>query len=172
VNQAEPEGQSRSWIDEWLLGKVLAGVLQDLGVDESEAWRAVALIKILTSHQGWSMPGAAVQAHELVHTLLSDGEVQHYVRVNRYQDVLWFNKETFEELLRGLLWVASIQASGRLSTAEARQEAKACYELLEVLRRAAEASGYRVEELLKWASAEAGESVDSSDSGHERHGGE
>jgi len=157
VDRAGFEGQSRSWIDEWLLGKVLAGVFQDLGLDEAAAWRSVALVKLLTSHQGWAAKAVGVQAHELVRTLLSDGEVQRFLQVNRYQDVLWFNKEAFEELLRGLLWVGLIRASTHLSAAEAAREGDACYELLETLRQAAEDSGYRVEELLKWASGETGE---------------
>jgi len=162
VDRAGFVGQSRSWIDEWLLGKVLAGVLQDLGLDEGAAWRAVALIKLMTSHQEWPAVDAA-KADVLVRTLLGDGEVQHYVQVNRYQDVLWFNKEAFEELLRGLLWVALVRAAARRSIAAANQEASARWDVLETLRRAAEASGYRVEELLKWASVEANELADSQD---------
>ena len=47
ADEASCERTSRSWIDEWLLGKVLAGALQDLGLDESEAWQAVGVIKLL-----------------------------------------------------------------------------------------------------------------------------
>jgi glycosidase len=164
-------GTVLGWWTVHSLGKVLAAALQDVGMDEPAAWRAVALIKILTSHQGWSAQGA-VQADELVDTLLGDAEVQHYLQVNRYQDVLWFNKEAFHELLRGLLWVALIQASAHLLTAEATQKANVCYELLETLRQAADASGYRVEELVKLASAEADEPPAPSDSNDERPGAE
>ncbi len=45
--------QSRTWLDEWLLGRILADGLQKLGIDDQSAWRAVTLIKLLTTHQRW-----------------------------------------------------------------------------------------------------------------------
>jgi len=31
----------RSWIDEWLLGKIMASALADFGLSEPDTWRAV-----------------------------------------------------------------------------------------------------------------------------------
>ncbi|MEE9616239.1 MAG: alpha-amylase family glycosyl hydrolase, partial [Anaerolineae bacterium] len=53
VDEAAFARISRSWIDEWLLGKIIAVALQDLGLDDGAAWQAVTTIKILTSHQRW-----------------------------------------------------------------------------------------------------------------------
>ncbi len=157
-------GQSRSWIDEWLLGKVLAGALHDLGLEEGKDWQAVALIKLLTTHQRWSEDSALdparpkkavvrdtprLRAYRVLETLLKDGEVQHFLRVNRYGDVLWFNKEAFEELLRWLLLVGTIQAVAAQPAEEALVRVNAAHRTLRQMHRAEEQSGYQVEELVR-----------------------
>jgi hypothetical protein len=152
VGEAGFEGQSRSWIDEWLLGKVLAGALQDLGLDGAEAWQAVAVIKLLTSHQlrfATKAPDVRTKACEVLETLLEDDEVHPFLQVNRYQDVLWFNKQAFEQLLWWLLLAAATHTTASRPTALAGEEILACYEVVERLRQAGEESGYQVEELLR-----------------------
>lgn len=161
VAQAGFESQSRSWIDEWLLGKVSAGALRDLGLDESAAWQAVGTVKLLTSHQRWfaaQAPDARPRAYQILQALLKDDEVQLYLQVNRYQGVLWFNKEAFEQLLWWLFVVATVEISaeppldgtrGRLRPAtEIAKEILACYEVIQLLHQAEERSDYQVEKLL------------------------
>jgi glycosidase len=145
------EGQSRSWIDEWLLGKVLAGALQDLGLDEPTAWRAVTVVKLLTSHQRWfatEAPDPAARAYRILEQLLHDDEVQQFLHVNRYRDVLWFNKEAFEQLLWWLLLVAKISMTSLYPEAKIAEEILAGYGIVQRLRQAEEESGYQVEELM------------------------
>ncbi len=154
AGEADAEGQSRSWIDEWLLGKVLAGALQDLGVNGPAAWRAVAVIKVLTSHQRWfatEAPDAANRASHILETLLRDSEVQQFLQVNRHQDVLWFNKEAFEQMLWWLALVAAIRATAFHTAGKAREEMLACHEIVQQLLEAAQDSGYQVEQLLRLA---------------------
>ncbi len=43
----DPALTSRAWFDELRLGGALAGVLREVGLDESEAWRAVDLARLL-----------------------------------------------------------------------------------------------------------------------------
>jgi predicted metal-dependent HD superfamily phosphohydrolase len=147
MGEAGFEQQSRSWIDEWLLGKIVAGVLGDLGLDEAAAWRAVAVVKLLTTHQRWFV---AQRPHQVLERLLQDDEVQQFMQVNRYQDVLWFNKEAFEELLEWLLLVAAVQISADPGHTpdEAAKEIAACHAVVKKLERAGKKSGYQVERLL------------------------
>lgn len=162
VDEAGFEQISRSWVDEWLLGKIVAGALQDLGPDEGAAWRAVATIKVLTTHQRWfeKQPGAVSgqrlaggRAYRVLESWLEDEEIQRFVQVNRYQDVLWFNKEAFERLLWWMLLVAvvAISADPLRPAAEVAQEIVACYDVVRKLQRAEEESGYQVETLLEVA---------------------
>ncbi|RME47131.1 MAG: alpha-amylase, partial [Chloroflexi bacterium] len=116
VGTAGYEQQSRSWIDEWLLRRIIAGALQDLGLDELAARRVVAMVKVLTSHQRWFqvVPATAPnRAYQVLRSLLRDAEVQQFLQVNRYQDVLWFNREAFEQLMGWLLIVAAVDAASQ-----------------------------------------------------------
>ncbi len=154
VGQTGFEGQSRSWIDEWLLGKVIAGALRDLGLDEPSAWWSVGVVKLLTSHQRWfaaQAPDARARARQTLKALLQDSDVQHFLQVNRHQDVLWFNREAFEQLLWWLLLLAVIDIStDPLSPADkVAHDILASYEVIQCLHQAQERSDYQVEKLLR-----------------------
>jgi len=164
VDETDFEQISRSWIDEWLLGKIVAGALRDLGLDEAAAWRAVMTINLLTNHQRWfegqqvadvSSRGQRLakneQAYQVLESWLKDDEVQRFLQVNRYRGVLWFNKEAFEQLLwwMGLIAVVALSADPLRPQAEVAQEIAACYDVVKELQQAGEESGYQVEKLLE-----------------------
>lgn len=137
--------QSRSWIDEWRLGKVIAAVLQELGVAEPEARRAVMLIKVLTSHQRWER-----RVDRLLHALIEDSDVRQFLQVNRYQGVLWFNKEAFDQLRWWLLLVTVVQimADPDQPPDEVSKQVAEAFDTVVQMRRAERKSGYQVEKLL------------------------
>jgi len=141
---------SRSWQDEWLLGKITASALQDLGLDEGSAWWATSTIKILTAHQRWfEIDGSdGSRAYQVLRAWLEDDQIQRYLRVNRYQDVLWFNAEAFEQLLWWMTLVATLAISAEAPAGEAAERIAACHEVVKDLQRAEEESEYRVESLL------------------------
>jgi hypothetical protein len=157
------EQQSRTWIDEWLLGKIMAGVLQDGGLDEASAWRAVAMVKLLTEHQLWFKESkyepadkgerkpaqATEQARQVLASLLQDSEVQQFMQVNRWQGVLWFNKEAFERLLEWLLVLATVDAQRHELADQVARRIAERYGIVRELLQAEEASGYQVEKLLE-----------------------
>jgi glycosidase len=160
VDQPDGIQRSRSWIDEWVLGKIIAGVLvQVFGMSEATGWQAVTVIKILTTHQGWyrnadrTDPAGADKTLPscLLQSLLEDGDVQQFLQVNRYQGTLWFNKEAFDQLLwwLQLLAVVEISADPLRPPDSAAQEIKACGSILRDLQRAGDQSGYQVEKLLE-----------------------
>jgi len=151
-----PEGYaelSRSWIDEWLLGKLVAGALQDLGLDEGAAWWAVGTVKILVEHQQWCPAPSARkgQAYQVLQTWLQDDQVQQLLQVNRYRDVLWFNHEAFEKLLAWMLTVAAVEISADPERAPEKvaQDIVACYDVIKRLRQAEKESGYQIANLLE-----------------------
>lgn len=154
LHAADFEQQSRSWIDEWQLGRIIAGTLQELGVAESVAWQAVLVIKVLTSHQRWFAVAKAKEkrAYHILQTLLQDGEVRQLLQVNRYKDVLWFNKEAFERMLWWLFLVAVIASTAdpQRPIADVVGDISEYHDLIHALHQAEEKSGYQVEKLL-WA---------------------
>ena len=178
VSDAEYEQQSRSWQDEWLLGKLLVRSLTDLGIAEDTALQSVALIKLLTTRQGWLRERNAADAYSVLEGWLKDEEAQQFLLINRYQGTLWFNLEAFERLSWWMLMVAAVDAladsapSGR-STAKTSKSAAAPekaiagevttapdpsaiiasgFAIIERLRRSAAAAGFQVDRLLAGAS--------------------
>ena len=151
----EAAAQSRSWIDEWLLGKIVASTLQDLGLDEGAAWWSVGVVKILTSHQDWfaAQAAASEQAYQVLLSWLRDNEVQQLLQVNRYGGVLWFNGESFDQLLEWMLTVAAvtISADGDRTDEEIAEEIVDCYEVVNRLKEAEQESGFQVVALMEAA---------------------
>ena len=142
--------RSRSWIDEWLLGKIVAATLQDLGADEGAAWWAVGLIKLLVNHQRWFDLQASKKdyADLVLQSWLEDGEVQRFMQVNRYQGILWFNQEAFEDLLSWMAVVATVQIISSQPD-RATERIAANHEIIKRLLEAEAKSAYQVEGLLE-----------------------
>ncbi len=150
---------SRSWMDEWMLNKILVSTLNDLGLDDRSNWRAVTLVKLLTSHHAWwRMLGARLDKKDpsvkylTLTSILSDIDAISYLGVNRYQDVLWFNKEALEDLLWWLYIIAAIEISVAAGEAGHKDEfgtsIQRCYTTLSNILTNAQASGYKLEKLL------------------------
>jgi glycosidase len=106
---ADTGQQSASLIDEWLLGKVISGAMRELGQDDADAWRTVALVKLLCSTSTpIAAPDDAQTAAQVLASWLADRDMQWYVQVNRHRDMLWFNKEALDRLLWLLLAATAI----------------------------------------------------------------
>ena len=153
VTEEDYAAQSRSWLDEWLLGKLIAGTLQDMGLDRDAAWWAVGVVKILVSHQRWyevDVPKAK-RAYPVLTTWLKDGEVQRFVQVNRYGGVLWFNQQAFEQLLSWMMTLAAIEISAdpNLTPEEVAEGVVSCYDVVKKLQKAEAASDYQVVKLIE-----------------------
>jgi glycosidase len=146
-----PEGtaeQSRSWIDEWMLSKIMRQALLDLGADEGRAEHLTGLVRLLTGQQNWYAEATtpASRANKALQELLRDGLVQRYIGENRYQDTLWFNQESFEELLWWLFAIALLD----LPTSSVKPQAAIAerFAVVQKLMEAEAGSGYQVEKLL------------------------
>jgi hypothetical protein len=152
VNQREFAGQSHTWIEEWGFGKPILAVLGDLGMEEALAWNSLTVIKWLTSHQKWfeSKSSGQEQAYTILEELLKDSDVRHFLQVNQCNDIWWFNKEAFEELLWWLMMVAALTiGSDPLRPVHAViEELQGCYAIIRTWEKAEEKSEYQIEKFL------------------------
>ena len=153
VSQTDFEERSRSWIDEWRLGKTIASVLGDLGLEETAAYKSVSVVKLLAKHQRWYEVKRSDQnqAYRVLESLLKDGEVHQFLQVNRYNDILWFNKEAFDELRWWLFLVAVVEISSDplRSAHEVVKDVEECYTIIKTLHQAEKKSSYQLEKLLE-----------------------
>jgi len=63
---------SRSWIDEWLFGRIIGETLKDLGYGDKEIHDSQLLIKIFTTHQNWYAEG---DPRAILNSFMGDGAV-------------------------------------------------------------------------------------------------
>lgn len=154
MDEDNPYEMSVSLLDEWLLGRQLAGALQGDGQTEGDAWRAVTAVRLLTRYQSWCQEAIRPDAaHTILAEWLQDPDVQRMLQVNRYQGVLYFNRESFELFLQWALRIAAVALyATNMLDADARLQV--CYRVIRHLWLAGEESEYRVETLLKVAEGE------------------
>ncbi len=157
VDAEDFAGVSCSWVDEWLLGKLIAGALRDAEVEEGQAWYAVSAVKMLIAcldlPGAGAEPDAAVEessAYRVLYRALQIHEVQTYLGVNRHQGILWFNKEAFDHWLWWLMLTHTLNLLQTGATDETLCEGVvAFYGIIEQLREAELQSGYQVPQLLE-----------------------
>jgi hypothetical protein len=163
VTEMDFAGQSRSWVDEWLLRKIIVGAFKDLGADEDTALREVLLVNALISrHRSLvDYSGKPKAAYRVVEAWLKDDDARGFLQVNRYQDVLWYNKEAFDRLL-GLMLLAAIADAAAppggqkpdRDTVDLAEAISDYYDIARALKQAQAESGYRVDNLLAVAKGE------------------
>jgi glycosidase len=143
---------SEGSIEELGLGPVIADVFRQLGADEGGAWRVVSLIRMLgrlpLPSSVADLP-AAKQVPALAVALIADESVRPFIRVNVWEGVAWFNRESFEQML---WWMAALDAlAGLEDPTAAAGTAKAgltsAERITAALAAAATAAGYQLDKL-------------------------
>ena len=149
-------------IDDLQLGGVIAGVFRDLGLDDGAAWRLVALIRMLgripLPSSVADLP-AAERAPALARALTADEGIRPYIRVNIWEGVSWFNRESFAQVLWWMFALDALDAAGAGGEARAGAAARAsgaaavpkrlraAERLTATLSKAADACGYQLDKL-------------------------
>ena len=147
--------QARSWMTEWLLGKINIRALVGLGLEEGKAVWQVELVKLLVGCQNWYRTelGETLSQYKVLQGWLKDSAAQRFINANRYQGILWFNKESFDEFLWWMFTIAVLKiGNGLLSEPEdpdqVAQTIQDVFGLIQKLHAAGEQSGFQVEKLL------------------------
>ncbi|HEX5826401.1 MAG TPA: alpha-amylase family glycosyl hydrolase [Candidatus Limnocylindrales bacterium] len=143
---------SRAWIEELRLAPVIADALRARGLDEAAAWWAAERVRLLVDLPLASSPGdggaagdadAPALAARLGEAWLDHPVVRTFLRVNAWDGVEWFHRESWDELVA---WHDRLE---RVTTpADERAVAPLARALVERrLLAAGAASGYRVDGL-------------------------
>ena len=122
------EERTRSWLDEWRLTRVLDELYQQLGMDTGSSQRKLGLLRIIVSQQSWNLGIDDKTAGNLLQVWLEDEQVQRFIQVNRHNDILWFNQESFEELV----WWMKVTAWLEVNTDAATSRTQKVEQLLAV----------------------------------------
>jgi hypothetical protein len=136
---------SRAWFDELRLDSVLAAALRDAGLDDSAAWAATERVRLLLalprpSNIGGRSP--ADRSRRLVDAWLAHPDVRAFLRINRWEDVDWYGRGEWRELLDWALLLDAVDAADPTAI-------DATAEVIRSLADIGEQSGYRVDRLTK-----------------------
>jgi hypothetical protein len=104
------ELQSRSWFDEWRLSKYIKNTLRELSINEEEKTMEVgSIIKLIVSLHNWSnsMEYREKNFYSIFQSFFRDPEIQLYLKVNRYHNLLWYSAEKFDDFTRWI-WLTAI----------------------------------------------------------------
>ena len=134
--------------------------MEEWGLEEATARWAVALIKLLIGYQRWFEDAEEARdgvvdedvagnvAYRILYAMLREREVQAYLGVNRYQDALWFNQESFEQWARWIMLLSTVDFATDAGD-DFAQLLVARYALIRRWLKAEAASGYQITKLLE-----------------------
>jgi glycosidase len=134
------------WMDEWQLGNICAEAWMNTDWTTDKTWRQVQILRLLL-HQGdwWQQKSSSVST--LVTGWLTDEMTQNFLGFNRYQDLLWYNQEAFEEFIWWMNILAQLQAIS-LNKTEQLERLLGSWQIAIRLLQAEKASGFQVTKLL------------------------
>ena len=146
----EYKDYSNAWLDEFQLAKPLSDVLKDSGCEEEEVNEQVLLLRLGITQQDWYDQSRKQPIEVLVKTWLTNPEIQSFLRVNRYQGVIWYNREAFDVFTWWMSLIPIVRelskpASGRTSSIEMMLN---LFEIISSLKKLEGKSEYKFEKLI------------------------
>jgi glycosidase len=102
--------QSLSWSDEWHLGKALEETLKQMAFSTEEIQITLMSVRIASRHHSWLQELNGLPAKAILKDWLADPQIQYLLRVNRYNDILWYSREGFQTLVTLMQFVALLEA--------------------------------------------------------------
>lgn len=142
---------TRSLMDDWFLDRKIRRIFTGLEITEGDAHHLVHMVKVMVGHSDWAQVkgGEKNKPATQLKNLLLDREIQEIMGTNRYEGILYFNKEGFEYLcswLFGLGIITAFSQSEDIKTVA--QEIADLHQTLDTWSQAALKSGYEVEKWL------------------------
>ncbi len=154
LNHTDPDDMlSQARAEEWQFYKVLNEVLTGMGIDSSEAVRAVQALKLITARPDWYETASRQTTSEIISDWFSLPDIQSFLHCNRFEGILWYNREAFDSLLWWMTTAALLQARSdpRATENQALETIIGCHEIVRSLQKADKNSEYQVEKLLESA---------------------
>jgi glycosidase len=150
----------KQWMEEWQWMDALKDALMAAGLSESDAWqasrqarlmphRALLNVMIPKPARGKKASLASTPAVNLA-PLFDDPHAATLLQINAHDGATWFNKETYDGLMKALAFTTAFDALVDVEKTPAQQTAamKAARAAALQAMQQAEAAGYQVESLL------------------------
>ncbi len=142
-----------SWLKEWRLKKYLEDALLQSHDNKAEIQDMVLALDIGISLQNWYENFKPGSLQATLQKWFSEPEIQYYLKVNRYNEILWFNREAFSDFtwwvsILPIIQIASKEDAGATDLVET---ALHLFDFITILEKLVKASSYQVEKLITLA---------------------
>jgi len=108
---AEPQAVTLDWYQEWSFGRILSGAAIELGCDIGQATQIGDALRILIEQQHWFSSSKKMTPAEMARGWFGNQDIQRYLEVNRFNEVLYYNQERFEAFIWWMAAVAMVEAA-------------------------------------------------------------
>lgn len=88
-----------AWLEDWKLDQPLVEKLRTANVSEQDAQKFRYILRIAILHQDWLVKYRDLSIEELLETLFNSIEIRDFLKVNYFKDILWYDRDAFEELM-------------------------------------------------------------------------
>jgi glycosidase len=145
-----PEFQTQSWFGEWQFAKILRELANQYEITEIDQQTLVQSVYTLVGIGNWYATYQPDKFTTWIKELFNRQEIQQFLKINRYQGILWFNKERFEMLTWWLftLAVMNLGTNPKISSTSFLEEIFNLHKFSQKMLEIMEKSEYRVEYLI------------------------
>ncbi len=152
-NPDQFEDLSISWMDEWQLGKYFRDALAAAGCEEPEINKLYLSLKIAIAQQDWDRKSEGESLQIILQNWLSQQEIQYYLQVNRYNDVLWYSREYFDEFAwwQTIIPIIKIASAKDIEVSALTEKAIYLYDFVSSLQKIESKSEYQIAKLISLA---------------------
>jgi glycosidase len=144
--------RSQTRADEWQFYKGFAQTLKDLEISEEDSLRSVQLLKLITTQQDWYNNASRLSIPEIVSGWFSIPEIQSFLQFNRFEGILWYNRDAFATLIWSMMTIAVLRTRALPDSTEneALETLLGSHEVMKTLQKADKNSAYQVENLIAY----------------------
>lgn len=148
------ERQAGAFMETLAIARPLLQMFADANGNLSHAAERVELVRILVSHQSVFRHEDRNRIFTGVCSLLDEEDVRAFLGVNLYEQVWYFNKERFDELVVWLFTLAVVQTSSEKKEIDIAKRIELGFGSIESFRRSSDASRYMLDKLRSMLLAE------------------
>ncbi|PKO03279.1 MAG: alpha-amylase [Chloroflexi bacterium HGW-Chloroflexi-5] len=111
------------WINSWNLDQSIKIALSKSGISEDAAEHKTAFLKLAIKYQDWFIEGCTMNHSQILKGWLITPDIRESLKVNYYEEILWYHQESFMELIwwmeiMPIMKAFSDQESNRVTAAE------------------------------------------------------
>ncbi|MHC1741278.1 MAG: alpha-amylase family glycosyl hydrolase [Anaerolineaceae bacterium] len=141
---------STALAEEWQLYKTFASVLKEMEFSETQITHSLNALKLITTQQNWYSTLGKEPLIEIANAWFSTPEILDYLEVNRFEGVLWYNREAFVDFLWWMSVTAYIQCEiqPQCTRSDSAETLLGCFSIIQDFLKADKKTDSKLEKLL------------------------